>query len=516
MNNVFPISLSAFCCAMLVASSSLVLYSCREEKAVQQKIVDDRPASPIAGCHSCHPVLLDDAHNRPCTSCHDGNAEAVTREDAHASMTARPAHPAHMVEKCSPCHQQAVEAAANSLHFTLKNELNLVRGAFGAKEKINSVAEIQTPEKISSILDLTDDLLRRRCLICHPYSSGDTYSGTVRGTGCASCHLNYANGALLSHAFVRIPNDEQCLHCHYGNHVGADYYGRFEHDFSQEFRTPYRTDISQTRPYGVEYHQLAPDIHQQAGMACVDCHPASQLMGTGHTHSDGDNTATGRTFPSVSCADCHFIKVGRPLPLPTMHVREGRLEIATASGHHLVAPPAVHPAHQTYSAIADCMVCHAQWTFTDKGTHLMRHDSEDYDPWAMLTVQGSHLVEDQLINGRWGDWTRYESPGMPDSVTGILRPGIWFKGFEVRRWEYPLIGTDEEGRLRIIRPILDLHLSYMDQEGTVHYDSVPSKRSTALRPYTPHTVGKAGAFYRLRLKDNHSAYSNTDKLFLEK
>jgi hypothetical protein len=50
----------------------------------------------------------------------------------------------------------------------------LVRGAFGAKEKINSVAEIQTPEKISSILDLTDDLLRRRCLICHPYSSGDT------------------------------------------------------------------------------------------------------------------------------------------------------------------------------------------------------------------------------------------------------------------------------------------------------------------------------------------------------
>ena len=158
------------------------------------------------------------------------------------------------------------------MHFTLAREVNLVRKAFGAKETLSGLTQIPVADAPKDPLQLADDLLRRRCLRCHPYSSGDPYPYVNHGTGCAVCHLDFTDGAPTSHTFLATPGDKQCLQCHYGNWVGADYYGRFEHDFNTEYRTPYTTKESFTRPYGVEYHQLAPDIHQQKGMICVDCH----------------------------------------------------------------------------------------------------------------------------------------------------------------------------------------------------------------------------------------------------
>lgn len=500
---------------MAIAFSAVALSACGDDKPRQQNGSEAKPIQSATGCLACHPVTLDDAHNQPCTSCHRGNMAAATRDEAHSGLIAEPAHPLQMMNICGPCHSRTVESVAHSLHFTLKNELNLVRGAFGAKEELDSLIDLQTPEKIASLLNLADDLLKRRCLMCHPYSAGDTYPETIRGTGCASCHLHYVNGSLQSHVFARTPSDRQCLHCHYGNYVGADYYGRFEHDFSYEFRTPYRTDEIDSRPYGIEYHQLAPDIHQQAGMACVDCHSASQLMGADHAQKDMIPGKPASTLKPVTCEGCHTLKPGAPLPLSAMRESGNVFEIITAGGAVLSIPQATHPAHATFAEKADCLVCHAQWAYTDKGTHLMRHDGEDYAPWTLLTVQGSHTVEDQLENS-WDSSYGYDFPAMPDTVAGRVLPGIWFKGYELRRWDFPLIGADEKGRFRVLRPILDIHLSYKDQDGAVHFDSVPSERAAVLRPYTPHTVGKAGAFYRMRLRDNRSAYFNINKLFLEK
>jgi hypothetical protein len=53
-----------------------------------------------------------------------------------------------------------------------------------------------------------------------------------------------------------------------------------------------------------------------------------------------------------------------------------------------------------------------------------------------------------------------------------------------------------------MRPVLDLHLSWIDEEHKVHFDAIQDQTGNkGLQPYTPHTTGPAELFYRQRLHD---------------
>lgn len=163
-----------------------------------------------------------------------------------------------------------------------------------------------------------------------------------------------------------------------------------------------------------------------------------------------------------------------------------------------------NPVHRQYQNKATCVACHAQWSFNDQATHLIRQDSDDYEPWRFLTVQGSIEVEAQLENNLYGDDD--SEPSMIDKVTGERRPGLWHKGFEQRRWETMLLCKDKDGRLTVCRPSLDLHLSYINDEEEVLFDSAATTSTTQrIRPYTPHTIGKAGSFFKQRLSANNGS-----------
>lgn len=391
-----------------------------------------------------------------------------------------------MKKTCGACHPEQVKKSATALHFTMRNSINLVRTTFGARAELDSIKEIPTPESVKTSLDLADDLLRRRCLRCHVYDRGDAYPETRHGTGCAACHLNYEDGELQSHAFIKLPSDNQCLHCHYGNRVGADYYGRFERDLNREYRTPFRTDDQHPRPYGIEFHQLTPDVHQRAGMSCIDCHDGTELMGTA-------------AKSTMTCTTCHSLNPQTHLPAG-IFAKDDQVWLTTKlSNKTLRIPMPTHPAHRRYKQKIDCAVCHAQWSFQDQGTHLLRLDVDDYDAWEPLLYQGSSQVEWLLGTSLYNSDDDLP-PTMPDSLSDAERQGIWLKGFEQRRWETPVIKPDSTGRLRIWRPILDLTLSHVDQEGEVIFDAVTvSSNAAKLQPYTPHTIGKAGQFFHLRL-----------------
>lgn len=453
------------------------------------------PAPTRPGCLNCHPVQLDPDHSFACQTCHHGDASADTAESAHRNLIGLPAHPYNMQQTCGQCHPQQTANAATASHFTISRAVNLVRTAFGATAPLTSLTEIPVTEPPTTILALADDLLRRRCLRCHLYYQGGPYPETEHGTGCAACHLTFHDNALQSHQFRRYPADDQCLHCHFGNRVGSDYYGRYERDFSREFRTPYRNDDTYPRPYGVEYHQLQPDIHQQAGISCVDCHSGAQLM-TGNQRQAED---------VLTCKSCHDWQPGQPAPATNLVARDKRLVLVTrADRRELVVPPMRNPVHRQYQNKATCVACHAQWSFNDQATHLIRQDSDDYEPWRFLTVQGSIEVEAQLENNLYGDDD--SEPSMIDKVTGERRPGLWHKGFEQRRWETMLLCKDKDGRLTVCRPSLDLHLSYINDEEEVLFDSAATTSTTQrIRPYTPHTIGKAGSFFKQRLSANNGS-----------
>ena len=474
---------------ILIFSLSTVASGCQDNPAPETKTVV-LPAikqNKSTGCRQCHDLHPDKNHNFDCNTCHTGNPKGTNKEDAHQGLITMPAHPKQMKAGCGKCHAAEVDNVKKSLHFTLTNEVNTVRQAFGATNKLNSLTEIPIPSKLTNPLNIADDLLRRRCLRCHLYNEGDVYPETIRGAGCAACHLRYTDGIIQDHVFIKSPDDQQCLHCHYGNHVGADYYGRFEHDFNWEYRTPYRTDDTYPRPYGVEYHQLTPDIHQQKGMACIDCHSGREIMGN---HPGKQNSE------KISCLKCHDWQPEEALPLANLSVGKKGLTLTTKLGQQkLLVPQMTNPVHQTYKDKAHCTVCHAQWTFNDRATHLLRQDHLDYDPWTRLSVQGSFEVEDQL------DLDDYEVPFMRDKITDTPYLGLWFKGYDLRRWEQPLIGKDNDGKLQVFRPILDLYISVVDQKENVVFDRVTVTDTTnRFLPYTPHTIGKAGAFYQQRLK----------------
>ncbi len=235
-------------------------------------------------------------------------------------------------------------------------------------------------------------MLLRRCLRCHVYSSGDTYPLTRRGTGCAACHLHFIDGKLDNHKFIGLPGDEQCLSCHYANFVGADFYGRYEHDFNWEYRTPYVTREEYIRAYGSEYHDLVPDIHQQRGLSCIDCHSGHMLMGDDQKEIN-------------SCSSCHDWNEKRRESPSRQHHHRGRPYRFNGATYRQRAPyPQLsHPAHRQYGEQVSCQVCHAQWSFNDSTTHLLRSDTDDYDPWERLTVQSSSEVEQLLDHNLYSD-----------------------------------------------------------------------------------------------------------------
>lgn len=449
--------------------------------AVKEKLLPENPS-----CSDCHPHELDKNHAFGCTTCHRGTSPAPSGDLAHANLIAKPANPDVMMQTCGRCHERQVTDSHGSLHFTSSNEVNTVRRAFGAETDLERAEDIPVHTDITTPLDLADDLLRRRCLQCHIRYDGE-YTETLRGTGCAACHLNFAGGTMVSHGFLAKPQDNECLHCHNSNFVGADYYGRYDHDFHWDYRTPYGKDGSDApRPYGVNTHQLSTDIHQQAGLQCIDCHPGSSLM---------------NPEPSaITCTNCHEYDGQQPSPL-NIRLQDG-LPMLTTAKTILPIPQLQHPAHETYKNKAGCTVCHGVWSFSDQGTHLFRQDAEEYDDWEAISIQGSYEVEHEIyanINGEG-----YPYPFMADKLTGQGYYGLWHKGYELRRWEFPIVCKDSEGVLQICRPLLDLSLTWVNDEGDVLFDNARPNKGPAkgLLPYTPHTIGKAGPFYKERLKTN--------------
>jgi hypothetical protein len=320
------------------------------------------------------------------------------------------------------------------------------------------------------------------------YSTGDDYPYTQRAAGCGACHFSVIDGKLVSHEIIGTPGDMQCMSCHYGNFVGADYYGRFQSDFNLEYRTPYTTSGPYIRPYGVEYHDLVPDIHRQRGLACVDCHGGHQLM-------------FGASDTKITCSSCHQWQPGQSQSLPENVAAEDNQLILTArsTGKKHIIPQAVHPAHELYGKQVDCQVCHAQWTFTDATTSLLRSDTDDFETWERLAVQSSSEIEALLEHNLYSNEDELP-PVMHDTITGREMPGTWFKGYTERRWERIITRRDTDGIIKIFRPILDLRVSYVDEEGDVVFDNITGT-GPSLLPYTPHTTGRAGLFYLNRFAD---------------
>ena len=446
---------------------------------------DDKRKKTRSTCIECHQVELDDAHAFSCSTCHGGDETRKTKEAAHLDLVVHPAHPNQAKISCGPCHAESVTTVKKNPHYMLPSYTAAMKTVSGSKEVL-TVDTISSFAEPTSGQDLLQDALKRKCLRCHVYHNGDDFPLTRRATGCGACHLKYYDGTMTSHRFIKHPKDSGCLSCHYGNRVGFDYYGRFEHDLNEEYRTPYTTREDFFRPYGLEYHNLAPDLHQRAGMVCIDCHYQEQLM--------------GNTGERADCRSCHDPEVLHPRSSTMIEVGNNNYVFTSkATGKTFTIPLMKHPAHQQFKGQFSCQACHAQWSFNDRQTHLLRIDHDDFDEFERLTRDGDSHTRRILFSNIDFDSVTLET-STKDYLTGESLPGIWLQGYLERRWETFNLITSSDGVLTVSRPILDLSLSWIDSDETVRFDNFkPFGPLDTARPYAPHTIGNAGAFFMQRL-----------------
>jgi hypothetical protein len=400
----------------------------------------------------------------------------------------------------------------NQTRFLWGAQDTAVPAVYGIKGPLKPLPDPDLSKNPKKPENLVDDFLRRRCLRCHIHTRGPGGTGFYRATGCAACHMHYSNDGLyrgkdraisksktgypLKHTWTRqIPN-EQCLHCHHQNHVGADYEGLFEHDYSDDFRSPLVQGKPKPKTHGLDYHHLSKDVHFERGLWCIDCHTKNDVMGNGHSYS------YEMEVPKRSCTDCHG-GFGEHLPdlsiSAIFRAPDGFSFISRNSGqkHPLPLFSAASAAHRIDAhRKVRCSACHAQWSYQDYGLSVMREEIiKDYK-WINRTVQGDRELEKELKLHTEKDVVGY--PVSTDWLSGEKRSGIWSMGWRFKRWEPMPLGVDQMGRFAVLRPRYQYLISDVNETGQVSLDSIVPQRGDgsgkgwAFMPYVPHTIAPFG------------------------
>lgn len=193
----------------------------------------------------------------------------------------------------SGCHPEWVERVESSLMATGRGIVAVDRWAFG---------ESTLPDGHDGFADLgqspADTHLRQLCMSCH-LGTKKTEPGPLtalsRGGGCLACHLSYPDSTAHARLTMNVENS-RCEGCHSRS-------GRISLNIAGWHETILdAADAEAGMRVLDDGRVLSPqpaDVHHLAGMACVDCHTAYEVMG------DGQEYAHQEQATEVTCITCH-------------------------------------------------------------------------------------------------------------------------------------------------------------------------------------------------------------------
>ena len=290
------------------------------------------------GCLVCHRGVtgLGNSH-RPeavgCASCHGGDAFTIDKARAHAGMDVIPGNLSAAVRGCgqAACHASIIPRVERSVMATMSGIVAVNRNVFGETggPAGSAPAHVQRLGRTAA-----DTHLRQLCASCHlgavKVALGPNDESS-RGGGCIACHLAYSPLALealaryegqksrgaadapTAHPALSLDIDDgQCFGCHSrSGRISTSYEGWHEmHEPPADASDPARPAPSRFRKLDDDrvFERVLPDIHQQRGLDCVDCHTSVEVM--------GDGVARGRKSEQVrvECEDCHALP-GSLLPV---------------------------------------------------------------------------------------------------------------------------------------------------------------------------------------------------------
>ncbi len=468
-------------------------------------------------CATCHRGI-EDAHPKralTCTGCHRGDAKARTAEAAHRGMWSNPTDLRVVEQTCGTCHGAIAKKVKSSIMahrsgtqsgtlfpnglqptreavrfsmaplptrpgLPLQNGTPLLPGAVGGLEPLPTFVQSG---------DVFFDLLRKECTSCHLWTPAKAIRGNFRATGCAACHMPYAEDGKSQSQDAAMPKDKvarplrhtltkavpvtQCATCHNGGSRAAmNFRGMME--APPEGRQTFLYD--QDLLHGHAYTQQTPDVHFQRGMACIDCHTEREMHGDGQIyakrhyevevrcescHGTPERPATGRTAQGRRLRNVFVAAPPNPTALVTL---VGKMTGRTHTIPQLAAlgtQPAGHePKHL---AKTECFTCHTAWAPTCYGCHI----NMDYTKYANpVNVAFDHMANEHAKQG----WFR-------------LTAGVRIADPE------PVLGVSWRGKVVPFVPRAQPLFTYVNPKGKTEYEF--KKFGFAHNPIVPHTVTRA-------------------------
>ncbi len=290
------------------------------------------------GCLICHRAVtgLGNAH-RPeavgCAACHGGDVFTIDKDRAHAGMDVIAGNLATATRRCgqSVCHEPIVPRVQGSVMATMSGIVSVDRIVFGE----NGGTTGSGASHVQSIgQSAADTHLRQLCASCH-LGTAKTALGpndeSARGGGCTACHLAYSPAALdalrryqaqkargaadapVVHPALSLDiGNTQCFGCHSrSGRISTNFEGWHELN-EPPTEAAGRSTVAPSRFRRLEddrvFERVMPDVHQQRGLDCIDCHTAIEVMGDGIAHGRKSDQVR------VTCEDCHA-RPGTTLPV---------------------------------------------------------------------------------------------------------------------------------------------------------------------------------------------------------
>ncbi len=277
-------------------------------------------------CIKCHGNVkgFSQFHNPQkigCSSCHLGNKFSKDKNTAHEGTVLIPGNRVTANQTCGQtnCHPGIPERIDSSLMSTMSGVISVDKFAFN--ELAFSAGKFRI-EKIGR--SAAETHLRNLCASCHLGNEKRNFGPITelsRGGGCNACHLNYKKEALnelkIYDSLKTIKSDSvlikihptlsinitnnHCFGCHSrSGRISTNYEGWHETNLTDR-------EIVDSKNYrllkdGRIFKKVIPDVHFDAGLACIDCHISYEIMGDGKFYEHKEQQIL------VQCEDCHLIE----------------------------------------------------------------------------------------------------------------------------------------------------------------------------------------------------------------
>lgn len=470
-------------------------------------------------CAQCHKGLeLASPAHPTCISCHGGDPEAKEEKASHKGMYGpkNPADPKFWEKTCGQCHPYQLDRVRSNLMYTntgmIKNTQETWEGEDGIlyatrKEQVyDAQGEALTLEGVESLDNLSGELYRKFCSLCHiGIESNQVWRGS-HASGCAACHFPYnENGTYqggdktvkgkwphsASHKMEVLPDNKVCVRCHNrSGRIALSYEGR--NDGNNSLVPTRNGDPGPDIIGGVRnVTRIQPDVHHEKGMECIDCHTSRDIMGDGYAYENlYQQTET-------TCEDCHGSTSKKPLS--EMISREND-EVLRESAHY---PQQMQQGDEMVLTskgrkYANVFIQEGKvWVQGKRSGKL--HESKVITATPEHTIVGHERLECHSCHSRsvaqcYGCHTQYDQRelGM-DFIKNRKTPGR-FTESEDYRMLYPFpLALNQRGKISSVTPGCQTFISVIDPQGEKVLDEYVAiykgKQQLRFAPFFGHNTG---------------------------